>query len=139
MSTYYYAHVIWDNSCLISAETISRPRFRENLYYPQYMCQSLGSQNNGLISLLPKAQCSSLQQKRLIRLGIRQSNVLHGLSGCVASHWLEFYFLDSIAYEKLVSSISNERLKKGIMKASPIEQTSCLEGFHSILNQFSKK
>ena len=38
----------------------------ENLYYPQYICQSLGSQNNGLISQLPKAQCSSLQQKRLI-------------------------------------------------------------------------
>lgn len=104
-----------------------------------HIYQSLGSQNNGLISLLPKAQCYSLQQKRSIWPGIRQSNVLYGVSGFVACQWVEFYFLDSIAYEKLVSSISNKRLKKGIMKASPIEQTSCLEGFHSVLNQFSPK
>ena len=49
------------------------------------------------------------------------------------------FFTDSIAYEKMCSTLINKRLKKGIMKASPIEQTSCLEGFHSVLNQFSPK
>ena len=49
------------------------------------------------------------------------------------------YFTDSIAYEKMCSALRNKRLKKGIMKASPIKQTSCLEGFHSVLNQFSPK
>ena len=39
----------------------------------------------------------------------------------------------------MCSALTNKRLKKGIMKASPIEQTSCLEGFHSVLNQFSPK
>ena len=34
MCTYYYAHVIRDNSCLISAETISRPRFQRNKHFP---------------------------------------------------------------------------------------------------------
>ena len=29
MCTYYYAHIIWDNSCLISAETISWPGFQD--------------------------------------------------------------------------------------------------------------
>ena len=47
--------------------------------------------------------------------------------------------IDSIVYEKMCSSLNNKRLKKGIMQASPIEQTSCLEGFHSVLNQFSPK
>ena len=39
----------------------------------------------------------------------------------------------------MCSALKNKSLKKGIMKASPIEQTSCLEGFHSVLNQFSPK
>ena len=39
----------------------------------------------------------------------------------------------------MYSALTNKRLKKGIMQASPIEQTSCLEGFHSVLNQFSPK
>ena len=49
------------------------------------------------------------------------------------------FFLDSIAYEKIYSSLINKRLVKGIKQASPIEKTSCLEGFHSELNQFSPK
>jgi hypothetical protein len=49
------------------------------------------------------------------------------------------FFLDSIAYEKMCSSLTNKRLVKGIKQASPINQTSCLEGFHYVLNQFSPK
>ncbi|XP_028418518.1 uncharacterized protein LOC114543922 [Dendronephthya gigantea] len=37
------------------------------------------------------------------------------------------------------SSLTNKRLIKGIKHASPMDQTSCLEGFHSVLNQFSPK
>ena len=39
----------------------------------------------------------------------------------------------------MCSSLNNKRLVKGIKQASPIEQTSCLKGFHSVLNQFSPK
>jgi hypothetical protein len=49
------------------------------------------------------------------------------------------FFLDSIAYEKTCSSLTNKNLVKGIKQASPIEQTSCLEGFHSVLNKLSPK
>ncbi|CAB3991552.1 Hypothetical predicted protein [Paramuricea clavata] len=51
-------------------------------------------------------------------------------------NWLD---KDSIACEKTCSTLTNKRLKKGIMKASPVEQTSCLEGFYFVLNQFSPK
>jgi hypothetical protein len=44
------------------------------------------------------------------------------------------FFLDSIAYEKMCSSLTNKRLVKGIKQASPIEQTSRLEGFNPVLN-----
>ena len=33
----------------------------------------------------------------------------------------------------------NNALVKGIMQASPLAQTSCLEGFYSVLNQFAPK
>ncbi|XP_028414075.1 uncharacterized protein LOC114537143 [Dendronephthya gigantea] len=46
---------------------------------------------------------------------------------------------DSVAYEKMVGALTNTRLMNGIKKASPVSQTSCLEGFHSVLNQFSPK
>jgi len=42
-------------------------------------------------------------------------------------------------YEKLVSVLTNNSLVKGIKQASPFSQTSCLEGFHSLLNQFAPK
>ena len=47
--------------------------------------------------------------------------------------------LESLVYEKVYGALTNERLIKGIKQASPIEQTSCLEGFHSTLNQFAPK
>jgi solute carrier family 8 (sodium/calcium exchanger) len=39
----------------------------------------------------------------------------------------------------MLAALTNKKLMNGIKKASPIGQTSCLEGFHSVLNQFSPK
>jgi hypothetical protein len=49
------------------------------------------------------------------------------------------YILESVVYEKVCKALKNKRLKKGIQKASPLSQTSCVEGFHSVLNQFAPK
>ena len=49
------------------------------------------------------------------------------------------YHSDSKLYEKVSTALTNPRLVKGIKQASPLDQTSCLEGFHSVLNQFSPK
>jgi hypothetical protein len=37
------------------------------------------------------------------------------------------------------AALTNKILMNGIKQASPFDQTSCLEGFHSVLNQFSPK
>lgn len=50
--------------------------------------------------------------------------------------WLK---VGSVAYEKLCSALTNTHLVKGIKQASPFAQTSCLEGFHSVLNHFAPK
>ena len=47
--------------------------------------------------------------------------------------------LGSAIYDRLYSALTNNALVKGIMQASPLAQTSCLEGFHSVLNQFAPK
>ena len=48
-------------------------------------------------------------------------------------------FSGSIPYEKMAGVLTKKNLMNGIKQASPIGQTSCLEGFHSVLNQFSPK
>ena len=47
--------------------------------------------------------------------------------------------LGSTAYEKLCSALNNVHMVKGIKQASPFAQTSCLEGFHSVLNHLAPK
>ena len=39
----------------------------------------------------------------------------------------------------MYTALTEPRLISGIMKASPMAQTSSLEGFHSVVNQFSPK
>ena len=46
--------------------------------------------------------------------------------------------IGSVAFEKLCTALTNNSLVKGIKQASPFAQTSCLEGFHSLLNQFAQ-
>ena len=48
-------------------------------------------------------------------------------------------FLVSEAYEKLCFALQKITLTKAIKKASSVEQTSCLEGYHSVVNQFAPK
>lgn len=43
------------------------------------------------------------------------------------------------AYQKLVSIVLNPRLLKDIEQLSTASQTSCLESFHSLINQFAPK
>ena len=40
-------------------------------------------------------------------------------------------------YEKVKKAFSSDSLRKEIQQASPSTQTDCLEGFHSVLNQFA--
>ncbi|KXJ17797.1 uncharacterized protein LOC110233295 [Exaiptasia diaphana] len=46
---------------------------------------------------------------------------------------------DSLVYEKVEKALTNTRLVAAIEKASAADQTSCLEGFHSVLNHFAPK
>lgn len=42
-------------------------------------------------------------------------------------------------HENLVEKLTKDRLESAIKNASPIAQTSALEGFHSVVNQFAPK
>ncbi|CAB3998933.1 Hypothetical predicted protein [Paramuricea clavata] len=59
----------------------------------------------------------------------------HG-SNIPARKWLT---IDSPLHNKVCAALTNKRLMNGIKKASPLAQTSCLEGFHSVLNHFAPK
>ena len=45
----------------------------------------------------------------------------------------------TVVYDKLVETLTENSLVKGIKQASPFSQTSSLEGFHSALNYFAPK
>ena len=45
----------------------------------------------------------------------------------------------TVVYDKLVETLTENALVKGIKQASPFSQTSSLEGFHSALNYFAPK
>ncbi|XP_046864355.1 uncharacterized protein LOC124458369, partial [Xenia sp. Carnegie-2017] len=53
--------------------------------------------------------------------------------------WLNKGKTFSVVFEKTQAALLNSNLKRGISQASPLSQTSCLEGFHSVLNHFSPK
>ena len=57
----------------------------------------------------------------------------------VPSNYHYLLVSESTVYMKVVKALTDDTLVKGIKKASPAEQTSCLEGFHSVLNQFAPK
>ena len=48
-----------------------------------------------------------------------------------------FFPIGTVVYDKLCAALTNNALVKGIKQASPLAQTSCLEGFHSVLNHFA--
>ena len=50
-----------------------------------------------------------------------------------------FLYADSLAYEKLKKALTEKRLVRAIKKLSNDAQTSCLEGYHSVINQFAPK
>ena len=59
---------------------------------------------------------------------------------CMKSNiYMYFTLIDSPGYEKMYSASTNASLVSGIKQTSPESQTSCLEGFHSTLDQFSPK
>lgn len=47
--------------------------------------------------------------------------------------------LGSELYEKLFEILTKDSMCKAIKQASSIAQTSCLEGYHSVVNQFAPK
>jgi len=56
-----------------------------------------------------------------------------------AIHHQRWLLKDSPVYEKVYAALTNSRFISGIKQASPLSQTSCLEGFHSVLNHFCPK
>ena len=67
------------------------------------------------------------------------------LMSMLYNEFIEYYhrynitFLDSNVYDKVCTELTKSRLVSGIKQASPLSQTSCLEGFHSVLNYFAPK
>ncbi|CAH3028658.1 unnamed protein product [Porites evermanni] len=64
---------------------------------------------------------------------------LHHQPWILSSPYYSMCAGSSVAYEKLYTALTKNSLVKGIKQASPFAQTSCLEGFHSLLNQFAPK
>ncbi|KAK3711266.1 hypothetical protein QZH41_007880 [Actinostola sp. cb2023] len=59
----------------------------------------------------------------------------------VITHFFDLWHIAkrSEAYCKLYDALTNKTLLKAIKQASPIAQTSSLEGYHSVINQFAPK
>ena len=60
--------------------------------------------------------------------------MLVGTDSDLSISWL----IGTLVYEKLCEALSNKALVRGIKQGSHA-QTSCLEGFHSVLNHFAPK
>ena len=74
---------------------------------------------------------NKIQVNCILTLGFKAMNSLHSI--------LVPFILASEAYEKMCTALNKTSLTKGIEKASSVEQTSCLEGYHSVVNQFAPK
>ena len=73
---------------------------------------------------------------------MRQS-ILHFAWTTVMSELMSLYknlvFTGSDVYEKVYDVLTKKPLMNGLNQASPLPQTSCIEGFHSVVNQFAPK
>ena len=68
-----------------------------------------------------------------------QSKTVFG-TGTTSNYYIHLsYVLASEAYEKLCTELGKTSLIKAIKQASSVEQTSALEGYHSVVNQFAPK
>ena len=54
----------------------------------------------------------------------------------VCSSHLFVLYAGSEAYEKMYGALTNVQLTKAIKRASSVGQTSCLQSYHSLINQF---
>ena len=48
-------------------------------------------------------------------------------------------YADSVAFEKFDETLNKKALTRAVMNFSPLDQTSCLEAYHSVVNQFAPK
>ena len=60
-------------------------------------------------------------------------------TGIATTIFILSYVLASEAYEKLCTELGKTSLIEAIKQASSVEQTSALEGYHSVVNQFASK
>lgn len=68
-----------------------------------------------------------------------KGTVLYITSKNIMYYNMDATLIGSEAYEKLYDNLTKESLNKAIKQASSNAQTSCLEGFHSVVNQFAPK
>ncbi|KAK2551627.1 hypothetical protein P5673_027390, partial [Acropora cervicornis] len=66
-----------------------------------------------------------------VNLDLQATDLLHSI--------LVPFISATEAYEKMSTALNKTNLRKAIEKASSVEQTSCLEGYHSVVNQFAPK
>ena len=52
---------------------------------------------------------------------------------------LDFLTAGYLALEKIKDGLCSTRMDEAIKQASSVAQTSCLERYHSVVNQFSPK
>ena len=80
-------------------------------------------------------------QCTVVMLFLKQTNqnLFSVLAQQVSTIFILSYVLASEAYEKLCTELGKKSLIKAIKQASSVEQTSALEGYHSVVNQFAPK
>ncbi len=65
---------------------------------------------------------------------------IHCIPDQQSFNWIYVVFLQThLRMRRYVLSLPTQRLVKRIQQATPLDQTSCFEGFHSVLNHFAPK